>query len=288
MKNILTSSILALATMTIPTRAAQATVAVSNNDLVLSFQTPNTPGNTINLEVDLGPADFYYNPTGAATLGTATPVTITNIGHLSVADLSSPTSFGSGWASRTDLTWGIAGSSANDGSNDAIYGINTDYLTRPETAAQVRTSPWNRVSNNNASTTAITSMYATLNGAASTANSTDSSLISKANANSYTSRQTQDLGLTFRLLNGNSVNDMPVASFVGPYISIEDLYALQPGASGTPGDYLGSFGLRSDGTIDYLQIPLAAVPEPATIGFGLAMLGACAMGRFRTRRQVVA
>ena len=78
-----------------------------------------------------------------------------------------------------------------------------------------------------------------------------------------------------------------------------DLYRMQArnnvakqfgfGATNFLGAYEGSLVLDSVGNVSFLVEPIvAAVPEPATFAFGLAMLGACATRRFRTRSQATA
>ncbi len=83
---------------------------------------------------------------------------------------------------------------------------------------------------------------------------------------------------------------------IGPVEGALDLFRMQArnniagqydqGGPILSGVYQGSLVLDSVGNVSYVIEPLAAVPEPATFAFGLAMLGACATRRFRTRRTL--
>lgn len=268
---------------------AQATgnqpVSLSDNDLLMGFRATVTPGLTTNLELNLGNADAYYNPTGAATFATIAPVVVTNIGHLSATDLQNTYQNGTvtNWATRTDLFWGIAGTSSASGSFDGIFGQNTIYLTRPETTVGVRTTPWNRQVNFAAANVQISSLGGAGGYAGtSTATSDYDLLINAGNINSYQSRSSNAQGQTFAAVNGAFVNDSVVATFgTGTWISVEDLFALEPGTGA--GVYLGSFGLAANGRMDYS--PTAsyfAVPEPAAATY---LLVVCAASAFRRRRN---
>ena len=289
MKKILMTSILALAGVVVSTQSAHAvggaTISLGDNELLLGFRATGT-GQTTNLELNLGSADSFYNPLGN---GLGTGPSITNIGRLSVTDLTN--TYGAGWAARTHLTWGIVGTSSASGSFDSLFGQNTIYLSKAETTAGVQTTPWNRQTNFGAANGQITS----LGGSGgylgtSTANSDYDLLVTAGNANSYQSRSGTLPGQTFGAVNGAFQNDSVVATFAtGNWISVQDLYALEEGAT-TAGTYLGSFGLRADGTIDYAASAseFAAVPEPGTAAYGLALFVAGALRRRRNRKEVAA
>lgn len=294
MKKILITSILALAGVVASTQSAHAgnsTVSLSDNDLILGFRANGNSGQTTNLELNLGSADYFYNPTNEGSFGSIAPVGITSIGRLSVTDLNSTYGAAGAWATRTDVSWGIVGTSSAFGSFDGIFGQNTIYLSKAETTAGVQTTPWNRQTNFGAANSQI----ASLGGSGgytgtSTATSDYDLLVTAGNANSYQSRSGALSGQTFGAVNGAFQNDSVVATFsTGNWISIQDLYALEEGAT-TAGTYLGSFGLRADGTIDYAAraSEFAAVPEPGTAAYGLALFVAGALRRRRNRKEVAA
>lgn len=291
MKNILTTSILALVGFVVSSQSAQAggqPVGFGDNDLLLGFRTNNNPGQTINLELNLGTADTYYNPGGNAPLDFSSAVGITNIGRLSVTDLTS--AYGSGWASRTDLNWGIVGTSGTSGSYDGFFGLNTIYLSRAETVAGTQTTPWSRQNNFNAANTQISSLGGGYTGT-STATSDYDLLVAAGSSNSYQSRSGGVSGATFGAVGSAFANDSIVAKFnTGNWISIQDIYALEQGSG--YGVYLGSFALRANGSIDYSPTAsafgLVAVPEPGTAVFGIATFAIAALRRRRNAATVVA
>ena len=275
--------ILALAAVVLSSPSSHAApLSFGDNDLMMGFRATSGTGASTNLMVNLNTADFYYNPNGTAVnpLSPITGTTIINIGRVSVLDISG--TYGGTWASRTDLFWGIVGSSGGSGSGDGLYGTNTIYLSRPETVSGTRTTAWNRQNDYNNANTQISSMANAggYNGN-STANSNYDGLASSSNQQSYTGRSAFQAGQTFAAVNGAFVNDSPVFRFgTGTYISVNDLFALDPSRTGEAnGIYLGSFGLRSDGTIDYFVVP---VPEP---GAATYLLGAGLAAAFRRRRR---
>ncbi|MEO6738780.1 MAG: hypothetical protein ABIP20_00915 [Chthoniobacteraceae bacterium] len=290
--NILTTAILALTGFALSTQSAHAvggaTTSYGDNDLILGFRTTVAPGQTNNLEVNLGNADSFYNPIGAGLL---TGPAITNIGRLSLTDLQT---FGSGsaWSTRSDLFWGIAGTSNTSGSFDGLFNTNTIYLSRAETTAGVQTTPWNRQNNFNAANTQIASLGGGYTGLTSTATSDYDVFKAAADVNSYKSRSGGQPGQTFGAVNGNFANDSAVATFgTGTWISVQDMYALQQGGTGA-GTYIGSFGLRADGTLDYAASASAfaptPVPEPGTAAFGVAAFIATALRRRRGNATLAA
>jgi hypothetical protein len=277
-------TILALAgvALSFPSSHAANVPTFNDNDLMMGFRATTGTGASTNLMVDLATADFYYNPNGTAVnpLSPITGTTITNIGRVAVLDISG--TYGATWATRTDLFWGIVGSSGSSGSNDGLYQNNTIYLSRPETVSMTRTTAWGRANDYTNANVQISSMgnAGGYNGT-STANSNFDALATASNGQSYTSRSGGQAGQTFAAVNGTFVNDSVVAKFgTGTYVSINDLFALDPSRTGEAnGIYLGSFGLRSNGTIDYFVVP---VPEP---GAATYLLGAGLAAAFRRRRR---
>ena len=282
------TSILTLAGIILASHSAQAQignqpVSLGDNELLMGFRATAAPGQTINLELNLGSADSYYNPGGTGTAGA--PITgpaIPIIGRLSGTDLVN--TYGAGWAARTDLFWGFVGTSNASGSFDGLFGQNTIYLSRPETTAGVQTTPWARQVSFGSANTQISS----LGGAGgyvgnSTANSDFDLAVTATGANSYTTRSGGVAGQTFGTVNGAFQNDSIVAKFgTGTWISVQDLFALEEGAGS--GVYLGSFGLAADGRMAYSPTAsffAAPVPEP---GAATYLLGAFAVSALRRRR----
>lgn len=284
--SILVTSLMAIVAVVLSNPSAQAgnsAVSFGDNDLLMGFRATVAPGNTVNVELSLGSADSYYNPGGNAPLNFGSAVVVANIGRLSLTDMNNTYGAAGAWATRTNLFWGIVGTSNASGSFDGWFGQNTIYLSRPETTPGVQTTPWARQNNFNAASTQISSLNG--NGGYegnSTANSDFDVLVNSGNANSYQSRSGGQPGQTFAAVNSAFVNDSVVANFgTGPWISVQDLFALEPGTG--PGVYLGSFGLAADGTVAYS--PTAsyfAVPEPGTLTY---LLGALTVSAFRRRRS---
>ena len=71
---------------------SQAAITANLNDLILGFRATSGQGQSINLEVDLGPISNY---SGVASSANAV------VTQLNVADIVA--AYGSNWASRTDL-----------------------------------------------------------------------------------------------------------------------------------------------------------------------------------------
>src|ERR1051326_8901640 len=78
---------------------AAAQVQANLNALVLGFRATGGQGQNVNLEVNLGSVALYTNPASS-------PMTIT---RLVAADVSG--TYGATWNSRTDLFWGVIGTS---------------------------------------------------------------------------------------------------------------------------------------------------------------------------------
>src|SRR5271165_7625965 len=86
MKKLLTTTLLALASVALIATSAHATVTAAYPDVILGFQATGATGSNINLEVDLGNVSQFYN----AAPGSTIPVT-----ELSLADLQQ--AYGATW-----------------------------------------------------------------------------------------------------------------------------------------------------------------------------------------------
>jgi len=117
-------AVLALASVVLLTpvvHAATATIVPVMDDLILGFRATGAPGQTSNLEVDLGPMSQFYN---------ATPGQVISLPGLSVQDLNNV--FGTSWFTRTDLSWGaVATTGRAAGTPDSHAPVYTLWATAP-------------------------------------------------------------------------------------------------------------------------------------------------------------
>jgi hypothetical protein len=113
--------------------AQAALVSYAAGDLLLGIRATAGQGASTTYVINLGSAATYRDAVGVDPFN---PMTV-NTGDIN-ADLT--TIFGSGWASRTDLSWGIAGTS----SNTAVVGgdpVGTLYLSRTQSSPNVGGAP---------------------------------------------------------------------------------------------------------------------------------------------------
>ncbi len=238
MKKLLSTVLLAALCLALP---AAAQVQASLNDLILGFRATGGQGQNINLEVNLGSASQFQNLSAGATL---------LISRLSAADLAA--AYGSNWASRTDLFWGVVGTAGRVSGGPNGAPIATLWATRAQETVGTQSLPWTPGSRN-AQTNASSGIEAllfgapgSLNGATSTSLSSSSAEINATLAGSYTVQDSFQSGTSFGFFNP-SVNNFAKAPS-GDY-AVSDLYELRvDGASGT---YLGSFGLSTSGTLTF-------------------------------------
>jgi len=245
------------------TPASAAIVDASVGELILGFRADANPGQVINLEVDLGSASLFYN---------ATPGTTFTLAGLKVADLVGI--YGAGWNTRTDLFWGVAGTTG--ATSDAHSAVDTLWLTAPRTSLDTQSTPLNRQSKfaqqgpaNTISTMFQNGSPGTLKGATSTANSTTAASINATVAGSWSFQENP--GITSFGLNASIDNTTNISS--GSF-AISDLYELQPGSGA--GAYLGYFSLSNSGVLSF-----TAAPEPSSIALALGSAGLLALRRRR-------
>ncbi len=272
-KHLLAVALLALLGGTAAVRAQ--TVTAGLNNLILGFRATGGTGASINLEVNLGNASSYYNVSGTV-----------NLSGLSVSDLSA--AYGSNWFNRSDLFWGVAGSTGSAvgttiGGNPIL--AKTLWGTAAETTLGVQSTAWNRLGafSQQAAANTIATMYTgalgSLNGATATGNSATAALLDTSLAGSW-SKQEGNNAAAFgsQMTKSGFENGTPGNAGV-----VSDLYELQPGSGS--GTYLGSFALNASG-LSYSgstgDAAAAAVPEPSTYA---AIFGALAMGFAVLRRR---
>jgi len=249
----------------------QVTISMSDGDMLLGFRTANAPGNTLNLEVDLGSFTQFTLMNGSSFF----------LPQLSLLDLQGTYGSGTTWQ-RSDLFWSIGTSSFNP-----VTGLPDNSLF--ETS----------VSNGNPSTvfkrqTAAAQGFVAaqmdtaiggLNGTTSTVNSNFAALIPDS-GNSYDAN-ISGLGTFTRPWQATSFSLMTFANVEnntaippGGFVS-SDLYELLPTISGTAnGVKLGTFELFGDGTLEFISV----IPEPSTYRM-LALGGTILCGLMILRRR---
>jgi len=252
----------------------QVTINMSDGDMLLGFRTANAPGNTLNLEVDLGSYTQFTLMDGGSFF----------LPQLSVLDLQSTYGAGTAWQ-RSDLFWSIATSSANPvpGLPDNSLFETSVSNGNPSTIFKAQTATAQQLVAAN-----MDQAIGGLNGTTSTVNSNFAGLIQDS-GNSYDANISNFGGFTrpweassFSLMtfaNVENTTAIPMGGFVS-----SDLYELLPTTSGTRnGVLLGTFELFGNGTLEFISV----IPEPSTyrmLALGGALL--CGLMILRRRRSV--
>jgi hypothetical protein len=264
----------ALGIISLAVSSYAATISMSDGDLLLGFRTANAPGNTLDLEVDLGSFMQFTLMNGSSFF----------LPQLSLLDLQGTYGSGTSWQ-RSDLFWSIGTSSAS-----SVPGLPDESIF--ETS----------VSNGNPSTifkrqTAVTQTTVAqnmeqaiggLNGTQSTANSNFAGLIQDS-GNSYNAN-ISNFGGFGRPWNATSFSLMTFANVEnttaigGSGFVSSDLYEMLPTTTGTANAVLlGTFELFGNGTLEFISV----IPEPSTyrmLALGGALL--CGLMILRRRRSV--
>jgi|GEM_PF-920422 len=274
-----------------PIANAQTTITPTEGDLILGVRVItlyDTNNNALpaqglagtDLVADIGPITSYISPS---------PSHFT-ISGWSGADLTD--AFGSNWNSRTDLAWGIVGNiNRFDGTtiNSVYFAKSTIFATTAEStpgtlsatplvskSASLQNTP---IANN------IEPLYtgtAPLNGGTSTTNSSITISVSSSASGSWTDCATPESNPGW-FINGSPIENNTNIAAGG--FAVSDLYQLTPTTRATAGTYLGSFGLGSDGSLQYSTDPsYFAVPEPSAIHF--AIFGAGLLAAIAWRRRM--
>ena len=238
MKKTLLTALLALAGLT---GSVHAQVAAAYGDLILGFRATSGTGQNVNLEVDLGSITLYSSATSTIT-----------ISKLAAADISSI--YGPNWATRTDLYWGIVGTTSRTATGPGGQPVDTLWATKPEaTAGTQNTIPWARgsASAQSVGAAAIEPLFinapGSLNGHVVTTNSTNSAAINATLSGSYSNQDVVvQAGESFAYFNPTVDN---TTNFGSVSYRVSDLYELRPGSGN--GTYLGSFGLTAAGTLTF-------------------------------------
>ncbi|MGB8165876.1 MAG: Calx-beta domain-containing protein [Chthoniobacteraceae bacterium] len=119
------AALLLLAGAVFSTPVASATLPYTGGDLFLGFRASGGTGGTQDYLVNIGPASQFVGQSGV--------VTVSGLGDIK-SDLDA--TFGSGWATRSDIYWSVSGA------NLAADTANTLYATRPRSTVGVPVTPW--------------------------------------------------------------------------------------------------------------------------------------------------
>ena len=230
------------------TPVAQAATSAAG-DLFLGVHATGGTGATQDYVVNIGPASQFL--TGSATL------TVKNIN----ADLT--LLYGGSWATRTDLFWGIVGSTgsfAPIGDEPA----KTLFATRARTGVGLPNLPWQRQSESSqgAATNKINSLASAFNTSGSVGLTTANAVVRlTTSTNSWASYQKGGTiansgpapGVSFAFFNP-SIEGYPATNGLQPDATL-DLFRMRPATAtvppGTNGDRLGSFALSGAGVVTF-------------------------------------
>jgi hypothetical protein len=258
------TSILASLALVAGLAGSAEAITVANGDLVLGFYAGSGTGSSSCLEVNLGSASLYTNPSSSSW----------TIGNLSTTDLVN--TYGTDWSSNSTLSWGIVGHNGKNTPTGA-----TAYVSAPQTTTGTQSTAFPTLS-----TTAlgvlrsrVLPMYDTTGNSMSnlTAESNEFSCVAdKGTAGSFYYQQWSPggtkLSVSFDLFNP-TINSSVVPE-TGDYSQL-DLYKRTNGAI----SYVGTFRLTTDGVLSFATSP---VPEPSTYA---AMMGLALGGFVLVRRR---
>ena len=247
-------------------------VPAAAGDLILGFRATEAPGADTNLEVNLGPAAYFY---GAAA-GTTSVLT-----RLAVQDLVS--TYGDNWNTRTGLSWGIIGTTATSTTTGAP--ARTIWASAPEETPGTPSTPWTRASASglqNASN-AIATMYGigavgSIGNFPATANSEFTSKVNASNAGSWSVQEDLVVGQSFRRFTPSvrkSGGTFPAAgsAYDGTGYSVLDLYDIRPtqltDPTGLPATLLGGIGLNSAGKLVFSTDISKFAPPSGPVNLGI-------------------
>jgi hypothetical protein len=247
------------------TPAAYAVPAVSG-DIILGFKAGSGMGVDTNLEVNLGPAsDFYDAPAGSTTVLT----------RLAVADLVDV--YGADWATRTDLSWGIAGATGAVAVGAAP--ARTLWASRAESTAGTPSVPWLRGSTftlqipSNRINTLYTGAPSSIDNFAATANSAHSSKVFTGELGSWTAQEGFTPGVSFTYFNPSVMNDIKTfptlgSVYDGTAYTVLDLWEVRPGGAGAPATLVGGIGINSAGKLVFSRDVTKFAPPSEQVELG--------------------
>jgi len=253
-RNILTLlAPLAFLAMGTTAHATTYTTSASSDDLFIGF---HQTGNGSDYLVDIGQASTF---TSSKTL---------SLGSIAL-DLAAV--FGSGWASDSTISWGVAGTTylTAVGSDPA----KTVYVSKQGSGSGV--TAWNTASSTALGTPAarISGMSDAYNGQTSTIHSSvgiiQNNVATKA-YNAYASYQPGGPNTTssYSFAYFNPTIEASNASGITSSSAVLTLFRLAPGAS-APGTIVGTFSINSSGTVTFTAAATSAFNTWAT-SYGLS------------------
>jgi PKD repeat protein len=233
---------------TIPAEAQ--TITPQLDELILGFRATGAPGQTLDLEVDLGNMSNFYGATAGPT---------NLLPALAVQDLVNV--YGASWSTRTDLVWGaVATTGRSTGTSDGHAPVGTLWATRPNGLPA-----WNagsifaqKTASGTIEAMLVSGSAGSLYGATSTTNSSEAAVIDATQPGSWTAQDLKAAGESFGYFNP-TIDNVAAVSLSGQVVSA--LYELQPtNASGAAGKFLGDLILTTAGVS--FQAAAATVPAP--------------------------
>lgn len=229
-------------------------------DLILGFRASGSPGQTLNLEVDLGNMSNFYDAAAGATIP---------LPGLSVQDLIN--TYGASWSTRTDLVWGaVASTGRASGTPDGHAVVDTLWATDPAgESAWIRGSKFAQATaSENVEELTDTGSGGTLYGASSTSNSSEAAVINATLSGSWSAEDLKTAGESFGYF--NPTIDSPATAVTSGQV-VSALYELQPtNVSGVAGTLLGNLILTPSGlsfrAASGIAAPVAAFSGSPTNG----------------------
>lgn len=236
-------TLLALAAGTAFIAPAASAATSAEGDLFLGIRATGGTGSMKNVVINLGSHSQFTSGSAPTALSLGT------VG----ADLTAI--FGSGWNTRSDLFWGIAGSTSAFTTMGAEP-AKTLFATRGRSAPATPATPWTRQSSTAQGTTVskMTSMMGAFNVSTASGGATNGVQQNKSDTNSWGSFQTGGTvansgpapGIAFATWNA-TVDTTPAGTL--------DLFRLRPATASAPagsnGDNLGSFTIDASGVVTF-------------------------------------
>lgn len=239
-RSVLTTFLLGAAALGGSVSNASAAMTYNTGDLFLGFR---GEGDAQNYLVNIGSVSQFAN------LAPNSTITVNTGGNIR-PDLEE--AFGPDWSHRSDVYWGVVGTTFLDNTTPAIV-----YATKRRADPGVPSTPWTGGSPSGqiekVSLIQELAFKFTLDGD-STGNSTKATFQNASSENTWAD-------LT------SDISDFRIGGSIEGYFSIEegtsasvlDLYQINP-VYGEPGTLLGSFKISDTG-----EVTFTAVPEPATL-----------------------
>ena len=224
-------------------------------DLLLGFRASGGTGSSTNLVVNLGQADTVYRDATSS---------ISNIADLGAILTST---YGSDWATRSDLSWGVVGVRTSSSLNSTADGDpqRTNYLSVAQGAPAPTISTSTARGDVATAIVDLGTVYAAASG-------TSYALLDASSPNSWTEQVVTDSN--FKL--GSSIEASSATGIDDASLDLYRILHTTTGANPTGtvgvGSLEGTFAIDSSGVVSF---NVGAVPEPSRAllaAFGLAGL----------------